>query len=103
MNKDDSYGLFFSNPDPVTRLEMEGKPFISQEENSKPNSLKLLLSDVERGNERQVYQVMAMLSDFGGFNDGVLFFPAILMTLYNSKMFYSVVAAMLPVKHYNRD
>ena len=42
---------------------------------------------------------MVLLSDFGGFNDGVLFLPAILMSLYNSKMFYSATASLLPVKH----
>ena len=42
---------------------------------------------------------MALLGDFGGFNDGVLFLPAILMAFYNSKMFYSDTATLLPIKH----
>ena len=81
------------------RLGLEGRPRLSQNEKILPNSLILHLADVERGNERHVYQIMTFLADFGGFNDGILLLPALLMSIYNSKMFYQVIATLLPVKH----
>ena len=42
---------------------------------------------------------MTFLADFGGFNDGIVLLPAILMGIYNSKMFYQVVTTLFPVKH----
>ena len=99
VNRDDFLGLIQSNPIPETRLGMEGRPLLSSSDQVWPNSLKLQLADVQRGNDRQVYSVMAFLSDFGGFNEGIMFLPAILMTLYNSKMFHSSIATLFPVKH----
>ena len=64
-------------------LGIEGKPTVNRFSEF-PDSLKLQLADVMRGNERQVYSFMTLLSDFGGFNDGIVIFPAILMTFYNS-------------------
>ena len=43
----------------------------------------LRLADKVRTSERESYTFMALLSDFGGFNDGIVLLPAILMTLYN--------------------
>ena len=42
---------------------------------------------------------MILLSDFGGFNDGIMFLPAILMSLYNAKMFHTHATTFFPVKH----
>ena len=42
---------------------------------------------------------MTFLSDFGGFNDGIMILPAIFMTLYNSKMFYTLETTFFPLKH----
>ena len=41
---------------------------------------------------------MSWLADFGGFNDGVIFIPAVLMNIYSSKMFLSALFSLLPVK-----
>ena len=48
---------------------------------------KFRLDEVKRSYEREVYSFMTLLSDFGGFNDGVILLPAILMTMYNAKMY----------------
>ena len=37
------------------------------------------LSDVEKTYEREVYTFMELLADFGGFNDGIVLIPAIVM------------------------
>ena len=42
---------------------------------------------------------MTFLSDFGGFNDGIMILPAIVMSLYNSKMFYTLATTFFPLKH----
>ena len=41
---------------------------------------------------------MAALGDFGGFNDGVLLIPAILMSIYSKKMFSQELFTELPVE-----
>ena len=42
---------------------------------------------------------MNLLSDFGGFNDGVTIIPAILMGMYNANQFYFAMAAIFPIKN----
>ena len=96
-------GLILNDEEPVVKLGIEGRPiFVPKDDKIKPNSIKLQLADIERKSERQVYQIMALLGDFGGFNDGVLLLPALLMSLYNSKMFYQAVASFFPVKNRHR-
>ena len=56
------------------------------------------LSDLEKTYERQVYSFMALLGDFGGFNDGIALIPAILMSIYSQKMFKRELFSFLPVK-----
>ena len=41
---------------------------------------------------------MEVLGDFGGFNDGIMLFPAILMSIYSNKMFLQSLFSLLPVK-----
>ena len=41
---------------------------------------------------------MAALGDFGGFNDGVILIPAILMSIYSQKMFSQELFGEIPVK-----
>ena len=41
---------------------------------------------------------MEVLGDFGGFNDGIMLFPAILMSIYSNKMFLQSLFSVLPVK-----
>ena len=41
---------------------------------------------------------MNWLADFGGFNDGVIFIPAVLMNIYSNKMFLQKLFSLLPVK-----
>ena len=41
---------------------------------------------------------MALLGDFGGFNDGIILLPAILMSIYSSKIYTRELFSHLPVK-----
>ena len=56
------------------------------------------LADTSRTYEREVYSFMQALGDFGGFNDGIMLFPAILMSIYSNKMFLQSLFSLLPVK-----
>ena len=47
------------------------------------------ISDIEITYEREVYAVIVGLSDFGGFNDGLLLLPSVLMAFYAKRMFYA--------------
>ena len=57
------------------------------------------LSDIETVYEREVYSFMAALGDFGGFNDGIILIPAIIMSIYSQKMFLQELFGLLPVKN----
>ena len=103
INGEDPIGIIQLDPDEVVTLGLEGRPQLSQDESIWPNSLKLQLADIKRYNERQVYQIMSLFGDFGGFNDGILFLPAIVMSIYNSKMFSKAVSTLFPVKHRHGD
>ena len=41
---------------------------------------------------------MEALGDFGGFNDGILLIPAVIMQIYSSKMYLQHLFKLLPVK-----
>ena len=41
---------------------------------------------------------MEVLGDFGGFNDGIMLIPAILMGIYSNKMFLQNLFSLLPIK-----
>ena len=43
-----------------------------------------------------------LLSDFGGFNDGLLFLPSVLMAFYAKRMFYTDTYTTMPVKRKKR-
>ena len=62
------------------------------------HGLKLQLADKEYMLERSAYSFMTLMSDFGGFNDGIAIFPAILMTLYNGKMYDAEKTSVFPIK-----
>ena len=55
--------------------------FFENKETNWPTAF--ILSDIEKNYEREVYSFMAALGDFGGFNDGVILIPAILMSIYS--------------------
>ena len=46
---------------------------------------------------------MEALGDFGGFNDGVMLFPAIFMSFYSNKMFQQTLFSLLPIKKGKRS
>ena len=58
----------------------------------------LSLSDISKSYEREVYTLMAALGDFGGFNDGVLILPALLMQFYAQNMYLRHLFGILPIK-----
>ena len=54
--------------------------------------LSLKLADLMRTQERESYSFITLLSDFGGFNDGISLLPALLMTFYNARLFSAAKA-----------
>ena len=56
------------------------------------------MADKEYMLERSAYSFMTLMSDFGGFNDGIAIFPAILMTIYNGKMYNAEKNSVFPIK-----
>lgn len=64
--------------------------------------LKLRLADVKRSYEREKYTFIGLLSDFGGFNDGIVLVPAVIMGFYNSRMYHSAKTSVFPIKRKSR-
>ena len=105
VNRDDYFGLVQVEPEPQQFLSIEKITDFQSERLS--NSLfgdtlehpvLFSLSDIERTYEREVYSFMAALGDFGGFNDGIVLIPVILMSIYSQKMFLQELFSLLPVK-----
>ena len=61
------------------------------------------LSEISKTYEREVYTFMEALGDFGGFNDGVVFIPAIFMQIYSSKMYLQSLFSLLPIKQMKKS
>ena len=49
-----------------------------------------------------MYNLMTLLADFGGFNDGISLLPALLMAKYNEKMFRAAQFSFFPIKRKSR-
>ena len=93
IDKSDPFGLIHSDPEPIkfytfekvtmfkaARLYWrfnEWNPYKKEKRFSMP--ITFTLSDIAKTYEREAYTLMAALSDFGGFNDGIILFPAIFM------------------------
>ena len=60
------------------------------------------MADVKRSYEREKYTFIGLLSDFGGFNDGIVLVPAIVMGFYNSRMYHSAKTSVFPIKRKSR-
>ena len=86
----DIIGLFTSEPEPYSFLNIE-KINKKEEVNYSPNP-KLLQYEFKLSNQkytytRQVYTVMTMIGDLGGFYGAIVIIPAFLMTIYSENMF----------------
>ena len=81
-----------SEPEPVKFFNVEYRESDKSERFESKLGLKYIttfvLSDVSKTYEREVYSFMEALGDFGGFNDGIVLFPAIFMSIYAEKMFH---------------
>lgn len=58
----------------------------------------IVLGDWKTIQDRRVYSFMALLGDFGGFNDGVVLLPTFFLTMYSSRMFMRSNGGDLPTK-----
>ena len=48
--------------------------------------------------ERESYNLMMMIGDFGGFNGAIMIVPTLFMGLYNSSMYQYEVTSEIPTK-----
>ena len=104
-DRSDYLGLIQSEPEPyqffnlekVTNdLESRLSKYFREKKTNFPFTF--VLSDIEKTYEREVYSFMAALGDFGGFNDGVILIPAILMSIYTQKLFLQELFGQLRMK-----
>ena len=79
---------------------MEG---LQIEKGYKHEEVRLQLADILRTSERESYTFIALLSDFGGFNDGISLLPAYIMTLYNTRLFRAAKAQIFSYKSKSRS
>ena len=56
------------------------------------------LSDIQHQYERKDYNLISLLADFGGFNDGLFLLTSFFMTIYSSTMFEGSFAEQFPVR-----
>ena len=104
-DRNDYLGLIQFEPEPqqffnieklTYGLETRARKYFKTDQTNYPTMF--VLSDIEKTYEREVYSFMAALGDFGGFNDGVILIPAILMSIYSRKMFLQELFGQLRMK-----
>ena len=61
-------------------------------------ALKISVSSKQTKYERRVYSFMTLMADFGGFTDGVIFFPRILFFIFAKKMYTNDFYSEMPIK-----
>ena len=103
IDRNDYFGLLHSDPDPKAFFNLElskpsGAERINKRQEMVYKPVLFSLSDVKKTYEREVYTFMEALGDFGGFNDGILLIPAILMQIYSNKMYSQALFSLLPIK-----
>ena len=98
IDNNDYLGLIQAEPDSQSFFNIEKYEYFDYTFDRLDSPTELYLSDLEKTYEREVYTFMEALGDFGGFNDGVLIIPAILMHIYSSKMYLQALFSLLPVK-----
>lgn len=76
----------------------DSKPWLSEHYLLPDYQLEMVLSPVRYEYERHDYTFVAVLSDFGGFNDGLLLIAYGLTAAYNKSMFQGKFSSMFPVR-----
>ena len=97
-DKNNNVGLLPYEPEPYVflsedRYEKQYKPSGETKYN-----FEIVLSKRKNTIERQVYTLLALIGDLGGFIDGIRIFPALILSIYSSRMFSAALAEDLPVK-----
>ena len=65
--------------------------------------IKFQLSEIIRTYERQVYTLIALLSDVGGFMDIIRLIPVIIMASYSERMYQAQIYSEIPKKKDKKD
>ena len=99
---DDYIGLFQSEPEPQVFLTIDS---LIESRNNKPynnelTSLEIKISISNRKNslDRQVYSLLTLASDVGGFNGAIVIIPTYLMSFYSLRMFNASLLEEMPVR-----
>ena len=68
--------------------------------NNEPTSLEIRISISNRKNslDRQVYSLLTLASDVGGFNGAIVIIPTYLMSFYSLRMFNASLLEEMPVR-----
>ena len=104
IDRSNYFGLIHTEPEAQTFFSVESliiygtERFRNRQEKALGEPIVFTLSDISKTYEREVYTFMEVLGDFGGFNDGIMLFPAIFMSIYSNKMFLQNLFRLLPVK-----
>ena len=104
IDKKDWFGFNDNEPEPYTFMQIENS-FTSKAEESNMkdnirslNTLKIRLSEKKRTYNRNQYDIMTLLSDFGGFQDVVVIIPSLFLSVYSSRMFQINLLTEIPAK-----
>ena len=86
IGNDNWLGLFPTDPKEVEFLSIES---IDKRENVDGSftDITINLSDKKWTHERQVYDLMMLVGDFGGFNAAITVIPALIMSYFSEIMF----------------
>ena len=97
VGNDDPIGLFPTDPAKDEFLSIENIDKVANG-NEDTTTIRINLSDKKWTHERQVYNLMTLIGDFGGFNSAITIIPALIMSYFSEMMFKWSVASNMPIK-----
>ena len=98
----DLVGFISNEPDPFVFLTLEEIKDLREIKTSTSKTgltFDVVLSTKLHASERQVYTILTLIGDLGGFSDGITIIPAFFMSFYSSRMFNASMLQELPVRH----
>ena len=85
----DYFGFLSSEPEPYKFMTKSST--VRQSETSEVGALRvvwlLTLGNKKKEIERQVYTLMTLMGDVGGFNSAIILIPSFIMTFYSNRMY----------------
>ena len=94
MDRSDSLGFFYSEPEPQNFLTVQNV----KEEKKDSVMYEIVLSDTRKITERSAFTILMLLGELGGLYGAIVGIPSIFISHFVQMQFMSAIAELMPVK-----